>query len=289
MNSRGDISAGLFILVEIVLSLLVLVVIGAVILEMSSGATFFQSFFAKDNAHLVEALQTVPNGELHFGYLWSTTAYSISFYNNNGTVTVQSIGGSIENPTKTNQKTKAFGTSQNTPVDTVSFVPKYYQLIRTTIPSSSISILRDFSSLKCPSSQIPLTGMTGTASEDGFSDVAQPTIDDVMGAVRVNRLGDFSTNSGFTIHLHLEKSSASSVTIYYRSNDDQVLRLACLLAQATSTAGKNTIYTPNIPDYMSQYSSQIIVCAQLPSNSDVSVLDDQLKKGITQYWGEQSG
>lgn len=63
---------------EVLLGVFAILTVGYIINGMIDGSSFYQSFYAKDNAHIIEGLHAVPNGEMHLAYLWSSRDYEVN-------------------------------------------------------------------------------------------------------------------------------------------------------------------------------------------------------------------
>lgn len=240
---RGQ-TLSLITLAEVVLAIAVVVTLWLIIDSMTTNAIFFQTFFAKDNAHLIETMHAVPNGEVHFGYLWNNKNFSFTVMDDKTIVeNIEMKDGRVVVSGKI--ITKAFGKSSllriGNPGDTprYQFTPEYYQYILSqVVPTGQnletrvLIIEEDFNQLNCPGSPTKFLSIAVAANQSGFE---QSTAEIFAIAVREGVTAQIPINGGsgqVSVRIELSKNAANETSVYYTKNDDQTLRIACFITRS---------------------------------------------------------
>jgi hypothetical protein len=272
-------SLATFVLVELVLATLVIFILWVAIDGMIDGNTFFQNFYAKDNAHLIEAVHGVPNGAIYVGYLWDNPAFRVHFNQDNVEVRLATIA---EDKQGTYAGKKAFGASEHTPIKSEGpFAPQYYQIVRTQVPAQ-IEIQKNFNLATCKTTITELRGISGVGSGSFQGRSGSDYMNDILGAVEAQqRIPDF-TKRGVTIHLQVEESETPEIQVYNTTSSDVVERLTCLIVKDASL--QRAVTTEN---YNGPFTENIVIVVKTKDGAELVALKQHILKAVKEY-GERS-
>jgi hypothetical protein len=278
MKKRGQVFT-LFTLVELVLAVALLFMVWFITVQLIDNNTFFQSFYAKDNAYIIETLHAVPNGELHISYLWKNEGFLLDVNPVKQEVLVAPVLDEVDKMDRYT-KMKLFGTSQLTQVqDTEKFSPKYYQYIRTR---STILIEQQFSNRECKTVNKPLTGVTLVGSgESGGMRVQDLLIDTRRGAEA--SLAKQVPEQGTSIRFVVERADTPYTGVYLNALDDQATRLHCIITRQASVQ-QNVAERPETP---LNYEEDIVVVVKTSSGAEVTQVLQAIKDALVTYGGLQ--
>lgn len=291
-GKRGDTAATLWWLLEIILSIVIITTIGYIMADYANSNTFFQSFFAKDNAYMIDALQSVPNGQAQIGYLWYDPKYTIAFEQSKAKEVAGSyVSVDLAKVEAKSQVQKYHAESGQTKIATLDpFNPIYfYYSLNTAQAQRSITITGQFSETKCPASNGVINGLSLTAQTTTFDSSALETFGkDITSAIVTNRgaINSKFSETGFEIELIAEKGPLETTEVYYTQNTDASIRMACTIAQSLS---KDSAVRYGHISEGPQITTTANVVVIINSQSQTAITDKagELKQGILGYWEAQ--
>lgn len=284
MRSRLGNTGTLIDLMELLLFALIFAALFLGVHNIVNGSSYFQGFFAKDNAHLVEALHAVPSGELTVAYLWNNPSFAIEFVP--GKVNVWSIKERDEERRLKTMQSKAFGTSGSTFVETeTAFTPRFYALEETRGVPRTISVDISFNELRCPAAQV-LDGLAISAEVSGFPSEPDKLAAGVREAIKLQRqsAGAGLTDSGPHVHVFVRAAPTQQAGVYYANSDDITLRLACVLTKALGAqSAVRFAHVSQAPRYTNEDADVLIILESTDITQATRMLD-QVKVGVLAYW-----
>ncbi len=229
MNKRG-MEMTLIQFMELVLAGLVVTSLVFAVLRMTDGTAYRRELYAKDNAHVVDAMLTTPNGEMRVAYLWKSNSNALALTANS--VAVYTRDSSKIDKAAIDHYSKVFGTHRTASVDPEPlFAPSYYAYVLAPNGANRrLFIDRTFQDITCPASSEAFTGAQVSAQLSGFSQTDTAYAAAVFEGMRLQAGREFSTQ-GVTILLRARNSPSPDIQIAYNSLNDRTIRLSCFIAQ----------------------------------------------------------
>jgi hypothetical protein len=225
-HNRTGQTFSLIHLIELLLAIVVLATISFGAVRIISGVNFFEEYYAKDNAHLVETLYALPNGNAEFGYLWTTKNYQYELAP--GLVTVQRIQQQQTGLLRFVQGApykKQFGTSEQTTITPAIVEPKYLRYTALGTPQQTITVSSQLAARGCTQEPV-IQGMqlgTYSATDSVGRQVATQSLEQAHSA----GLGTV----GPSLIVLYQASPSLELVLIDRTRTVLTSRITCLLEQ----------------------------------------------------------
>jgi hypothetical protein len=284
-KTRGQTFA-LVHLIELVLALIVFVFVAYGVLSMVNGVSFYEQIYARDNAHLIETFHAVPNGDVEFGYLWSSANYQLAISPDHVTVSkttkplVQLWKTSAEKKVLVvSNSEKYFGTGARTTVEPATFEPRYIRYTVRGNPERTIRASAQLAAHGCPA-EPAIPGLI--YARDAFT--SEP-IGSRVGTNALQNAG-IATTSGPRIAFRYEAAPAPELLIIDKLGSSESVRAACLIEENSASVavvparGSLAAETPIV-----QNADADIIIVLRGRASDEGALTQALTAGISSLVG----
>jgi hypothetical protein len=280
-RGEGGVSLLLWFFIEVVIAFTAIILVFTLVNSMVDRATYFQQLHAKDNAYMIEALHAAPNGQVDTAYIWSGSSFLVTFEPNQVVV-----ARAADNGQEGSAITKAFGTSQETPLTpTTAFIPQNYLFTRRDGEQSSILIDQRFANARCPTAYRTITGIQAAGEEKGFpGGTADQFAQDTVQRVRLTK--QELSESGISFYIVYEQGVPVETAVYYNA-DDTDRRFACTISRALRGADTSTTYAPLSATQHAELATRtenVIIYTRVETLEDATDITKHIQEGILAYW-----
>ncbi len=224
-------------LVELVLAVLVVSILGLGIIGIINSNKFYQQYYSHDTAYMLETMHAIPNGNIEYGYLWSTPNFAVTVQP--GNVIVSKVTTDITALALGNSVAKRFGQGRMI-VEPTFIKPQFFAYSRrdgrdggaspvTATPKVSLRPLS--SSRECP----PGAGYSGISAAESLAGDAVGK--EAMTAVIQELQSMGATSTGISILIAYEYAPESQISVIDKKNSPLTQRVACVVQEQSANSG----------------------------------------------------